>query len=248
MYDGRIVGTVTPDIAREEIGLMMAGAHDPAEQRAQPHERRRQDAQSAPPRSAADAAARGRSRTARRPSRGRAGCPTVKITVAAIVLALVIGARPDRRLRRRRDRVAALLLRLPVGLLRARPATRSATSYCGAAHAARSGSPHAISATLERAAPLICAGLGVTLAFRAGLFNIGAQGQLIIGALVAGVRRLHLGPAARACTCWSRSSPACSAARSGAASPACSRRDRRARGDHHDHAQLPRRVAAALLR
>jgi len=31
MYDGRIVGTVTPDIAREEIGLMMAGAHAPVE-------------------------------------------------------------------------------------------------------------------------------------------------------------------------------------------------------------------------
>jgi simple sugar transport system ATP-binding protein len=31
MFDGRIVGTVTPDIAREDIGLMMAGAHEPAE-------------------------------------------------------------------------------------------------------------------------------------------------------------------------------------------------------------------------
>ena len=31
MYEGRIVGTVTPDIAREDIGLMMAGAHEPAE-------------------------------------------------------------------------------------------------------------------------------------------------------------------------------------------------------------------------
>ena len=28
MYDGRIVGTVTPDVAREQIGLMMAGAHE----------------------------------------------------------------------------------------------------------------------------------------------------------------------------------------------------------------------------
>jgi ABC-type uncharacterized transport system ATPase subunit len=28
MYDGRIVGTVSPDIAREDIGLLMAGAHD----------------------------------------------------------------------------------------------------------------------------------------------------------------------------------------------------------------------------
>ena len=32
MYDGRIVGTVTPDIAREDIGLMMAGAHDPVDE------------------------------------------------------------------------------------------------------------------------------------------------------------------------------------------------------------------------
>ncbi len=42
------------------------------------------------------------------------------------------------------------------------------------------------SRTLERAAPLVCAGLGVSLAFRAGMFNIGAQGQIIIGALAAG--------------------------------------------------------------
>jgi simple sugar transport system permease protein len=48
------------------------------------------------------------------------------------------------------------------------------------------GSANAISSTLQRSAPLICAGLGVTLAFRAGLFNIGAQGQLIIGAICAG--------------------------------------------------------------
>ncbi|MCD4524556.1 ABC transporter ATP-binding protein [Nocardioides sp. cx-173] len=31
MFDGRIVGTVSPDIKREDIGLMMAGAHDPEE-------------------------------------------------------------------------------------------------------------------------------------------------------------------------------------------------------------------------
>jgi simple sugar transport system permease protein len=39
--------------------------------------------------------------------------------------------------------------------------------------------------TLTVATPLICAGLGVALAFRAGLFNIGAQGQIIIGATLA---------------------------------------------------------------
>jgi simple sugar transport system permease protein len=48
------------------------------------------------------------------------------------------------------------------------------------------GSVGAIGTTLVRSAPLICAGLGVSLAFRAGLFNIGAQGQLIFGALCAG--------------------------------------------------------------
>ncbi|TNM67866.1 ABC transporter permease [Streptomyces sp. NP160] len=40
--------------------------------------------------------------------------------------------------------------------------------------------------TLTVSTPLIAAGLAVALAFRAGLFNIGAQGQIIIGALFAG--------------------------------------------------------------
>lgn len=39
--------------------------------------------------------------------------------------------------------------------------------------------------TLTFATPLILAGLAVTLAFRAGLFNIGAQGQIIMGATFA---------------------------------------------------------------
>lgn len=48
------------------------------------------------------------------------------------------------------------------------------------------GSGDALKLTLQRAAPLIAAGLGVTLAFRAGLFNIGAQGQVMIAALAGG--------------------------------------------------------------
>lgn len=43
-----------------------------------------------------------------------------------------------------------------------------------------------LSETLLNATPLILAGLAVALAFRAGLFNIGVQGQLIIGAVFAG--------------------------------------------------------------
>jgi simple sugar transport system permease protein len=43
-----------------------------------------------------------------------------------------------------------------------------------------------ISGTLVNAAPLILGGLAVTVAFRAGLFNIGVQGQSIMGAIGAG--------------------------------------------------------------
>jgi len=42
-----------------------------------------------------------------------------------------------------------------------------------------------LSETFVIAAPLILTGLSVTLAFRAGLFNIGAQGQFIFGAIAA---------------------------------------------------------------
>lgn len=41
------------------------------------------------------------------------------------------------------------------------------------------------SATLVRATPLLLAGLGVALAFRAGIWNIGAEGQLLAGAVAA---------------------------------------------------------------
>ncbi|MGZ4459938.1 MAG: ABC transporter permease subunit [Nocardioidaceae bacterium] len=43
-----------------------------------------------------------------------------------------------------------------------------------------------ISETLVNATPLILGGLSVGLAFRAGLFNIGGQGQVILGAIFAG--------------------------------------------------------------
>nr|WP_281372967.1 ABC transporter permease [Kineococcus aurantiacus] len=42
-----------------------------------------------------------------------------------------------------------------------------------------------ISETLVNATPLVLAGLAVALAFRVGLFNIGAQGQIIVGAVAA---------------------------------------------------------------
>ncbi len=47
------------------------------------------------------------------------------------------------------------------------------------------GSVPAISETLTAAAPLTLAGLGLALGFRAGLFNIGAEGQLLLGGMAA---------------------------------------------------------------
>jgi simple sugar transport system permease protein len=47
------------------------------------------------------------------------------------------------------------------------------------------GSVNAISETLTAAVPLVLAGLGLALGFRAGLFNIGAEGQLLMGGMAA---------------------------------------------------------------
>lgn len=55
------------------------------------------------------------------------------------------------------------------------------------------GSGYAIvSATLVRATPLLFVGLAVALAFRAGVLNIGAEGQLILGAIAASAVALAL--------------------------------------------------------
>ena len=56
------------------------------------------------------------------------------------------------------------------------------------------GSRFAITETLTRATPLILTGLAAAVAFRARLFNIGAEGQLYLGALAAvAVGGLHGG-------------------------------------------------------
>jgi simple sugar transport system permease protein len=47
------------------------------------------------------------------------------------------------------------------------------------------GSPDRIAASLGRSTPFIGAALAVAFAFKAGLFNIGAEGQLLVGATVA---------------------------------------------------------------
>lgn len=80
-----------------------------------------------------------------------------------------------------------------------------------------------ISETLTYTAPLVFTGLSVALAFRGGLFNIGAQGQAIMGVILAALAGFLL-PLPPWCTCWSRCWPVPSVAPSGASSRASSRR------------------------
>jgi simple sugar transport system permease protein len=47
------------------------------------------------------------------------------------------------------------------------------------------GSLSAVSETLTAAAPVTLAALGIALGFRAGLFNIGAEGQMMVGGMAA---------------------------------------------------------------
>lgn len=49
------------------------------------------------------------------------------------------------------------------------------------------GTPRVRTLTLKETTPLLVAGLGVFIALRAGLFNIGIEGQLVAGALTAAV-------------------------------------------------------------
>lgn len=115
--------------------------------------------------------------------------PSAKVTAASIVLALLVGAVLILVSDRQVIESFRYFFSYPWDAF-SNSAAAIGQSY-KALVSGSVGSWSAISATLERAAPLICAGLAVTLAFRAGLFNIGAQGQLIIGAVCAGYVGFH---------------------------------------------------------
>jgi general nucleoside transport system permease protein len=117
-------------------------------------------------------------------SRWEAWLPTVKETVAAVVLALLVGALLIIFSTPRVIESLAYFFSYPWDFFRF--AGLAVWDAYSALLNGSLGSPGAIVRTLERAAPLICAGLGVSLAFRAGMFNIGAQGQMLVGGLVCG--------------------------------------------------------------
>lgn len=101
------------------------------------------------------------SKDIRRLSRLKIVLQSVGIPVASVLLAISIGA-------------------IIVLLSGANPIEAYAGLLKGAF-----GDPGKIGRTLEKATPLIFSGLAVSFAFKAGLFNIGAQGQLVLGAITA---------------------------------------------------------------
>ena len=58
------------------------------------------------------------------------------------------------------------------------------------------GDALALENTLVRSGPLVLAGLAIALAFRAGVWNIGAEGQLYVGALAATALATRVAPGA----------------------------------------------------
>ncbi|MEN2742938.1 ABC transporter permease [Sinomonas halotolerans] len=109
------------------------------------------------------------------------------VSVLAVVAALVLGGLLIASTDERVGRTVGYLFARPTDFLSAfwKAATGSyAALFQGAVFNPREGFAPLLE-TLTVSTPLICAGLGVALAFRAGLFNIGAQGQIIIGGTLA---------------------------------------------------------------
>jgi general nucleoside transport system permease protein len=77
--------------------------------------------------------------------------------------------------------LAALIIgAIMLVLLKANPITAYAALLNGAV-----GSVYGITQSLVKATPLLLVGLGICIAFRASVINIGAEGQIVAGALMA---------------------------------------------------------------
>lgn len=83
--------------------------------------------------------------------------------------------------------IIAVLLALLVGAVILQISGASPIQAYTALFKGAFGSLKAFGRTLEKATPLVFSGLAVAFAFKAGLFNIGAQGQLLFGAIVSAI-------------------------------------------------------------
>lgn len=86
------------------------------------------------------------------------------VPLLAVIVALIVGG----------------IIMLATGV-----APQSVAQSYAALFAGSVGSLYAISETLTAATPLTLAALGIALGFKAGLFNIGAEGQIIMGGVAA---------------------------------------------------------------
>jgi simple sugar transport system permease protein len=96
-------------------------------------------------------------------SRAAAGLPTVLSSLLAVAIALLAGG-------------------VVIALSGDNPLPAYAALFTGAF-----GDQRAIAETLVMATPLILGGLAFAVAARAGLFNIGIEGQMVMGGLAAGL-------------------------------------------------------------
>jgi len=90
------------------------------------------------------------------------------VPVAAVVLALLIGA-------------------VMLAILGANPLEGLEAMFRGAF-----GSGTALTSTVLKATPLLFVAVGITIAFRASVINIGGEGQIVLGALLATIAALYL--------------------------------------------------------
>jgi ABC-type uncharacterized transport system permease subunit len=80
--------------------------------------------------------------------------------------------------------ISVFLALVVAALLLFASGTNPAAAYASMLSAAV-GSPYAISTTIVKALPRLLPALGIAVALRAGLWNIGAEGQIYVGALAA---------------------------------------------------------------
>ncbi len=199
IYRGQIIGSLPGDASRDEVGLMMAGV---------PAEEARTEAEEHPSlltvselqrpvgrRSVVTTAVETKPAPPTEPEHERPPRnDTWLVTLLAIVVALVIGGlmmifsddtvRTD----------LGYFFQHPSDFFRdawytvrdAYKAMFEGAIYDPNNDGTVSGILGPITSSIFTATPLILAGLGVSLAFRAGLFNIGGEGQVIAGAIAAG--------------------------------------------------------------
>ena len=85
------------------------------------------------------------------------------------------------------------------------------------------GTVSGLTQTLTKATPLLLVALGICIAFRGGVINIGGEGQIIVGAIAATAVALNFSTLPGILLIPLTLAPACWEAPSGAVSPAFSR-------------------------